>query len=70
MYQDPKRIRRRYGSINLDEYEARLVDALVEYTGVERATLLRQLVMREAVETVGLDVDMKTHGRRVSDRNG
>lgn len=70
MYQDPKRIRRRYGAINLDDYEARLVDALVDYTGMERSTLLRQLVLREAIETVGLDVDMQTHGRRVGDRNG
>lgn len=56
MYGDPKRIRRRYCGINLDEYEARLIDALVDYTGTERAALLRQLAIREAVETLGLDI--------------
>ncbi|GEK74210.1 MULTISPECIES: hypothetical protein [Halomonas] len=55
MYQDPKRVRTRYGSINLDEYEARLIDALADYTGIERAALLRQLVLKEALETLGLD---------------
>lgn len=53
MYPDPKRVRRRYAAINLDQYEARLIDALVDYTGIERAALLRQLVLKEALETVG-----------------
>ncbi|MBZ5875990.1 hypothetical protein [Chromohalobacter israelensis] len=58
MYQDPKRIRSRYGAINLDEYEARLIDAMVDYTGIERATLLRQLILKEALETLGIsDLD-------------
>lgn len=55
MYQDTKRVRHRYSGINLDEYEARLIDALVDYTGLERATLLRQLVLKEAIECLGLD---------------
>jgi hypothetical protein len=54
MYQDPKRVRRPYARINLDEYEARLIDAMVDYTGIGRATLLRQLVLKEALETLGL----------------
>lgn len=54
MYQDPKRVRRPYARINLDEYERRLVDALVDYTGEERATLLRQLILKEALETLGV----------------
>ncbi|MBZ9576750.1 hypothetical protein [Modicisalibacter sp. MOD 31.J] len=58
MYQDPKRVRSRYGAINLDKYEARLIDALVDYTGIERAALLRQLVLKEALETLGIaDLD-------------
>ncbi|MCT8466994.1 hypothetical protein KZO85_00185 [Chromohalobacter canadensis] len=58
MYQDPKRIRSRYGAINLDAYEARLIDAMVDYTGIERATLLRQLILKEALETLGIsDLD-------------
>ncbi|KAA0011169.1 hypothetical protein HOP62_07590 [Halomonas sp. MCCC 1A17488] len=54
MYQDPKRVRSRYGAINLDEYERRLIDALVDYTGIDKAVLLRQLVMKEALETLGI----------------
>ncbi len=55
MYQDPKRVRRPYGRINLDQYEAKLLDALVDYTGVERGVLLREMVMKEAVEVLGMD---------------
>ncbi|MCC5811341.1 MAG: hypothetical protein JJU06_13305 [Ectothiorhodospiraceae bacterium] len=65
MYQDPKRIRRRYGAINLDEYEARLIDALVDYTGIERATLLRQLVIKEALEALGI---ADFHGGSIAQR--
>lgn len=58
MYQDPKRIRERYGAINLDQYEAKLIDALVDYTGLDKAALLRQLVLKEALETLGVaDLD-------------
>lgn len=54
MHQDTRRIRTRYAGINLDQYEARVIDALVDYTGMSRATLLRQLVLKEALETLGL----------------
>jgi len=54
MYQDPKRVRTRYAALNLDQYEAQLIDALVDYTGIERASLLRQLVLKEALETLGV----------------
>lgn len=54
MYQDPKRVRSRYSGLNLDQYEAQLIDALVDYTGMDRATLVRQLVLKEALETLGV----------------
>ncbi|SES32808.1 hypothetical protein SAMN04487958_11496 [Vreelandella subterranea] len=54
MYQDPKRVRSRYAALNLDQYEAQLIDALVDYTGIDRASLLRQLVLKEALETLGV----------------
>ena len=67
MYRDPKRVRRPYARINLDEYEAKLIDALVEYTGTERATLLRQLVMKEALEALGVaDLHADTMPARAS----
>ncbi|GEN25413.1 hypothetical protein HCU01_33620 [Halomonas cupida] len=54
MHQDTRRIRQRYAAINLDEYEAKVIDALVDYTGISKATLLRQLVLKEALETLGV----------------
>ncbi|SFU79739.1 hypothetical protein [Halomonas korlensis] len=65
MHQDTRRIRSRYAAINLDDYEAKLIDALVDYTGMSRATLLRQLVLKEALETLGLsDLGISTVAHR------
>lgn len=67
MYSDSKRVRRRYCGVNLDEYEAKLIDAMVEFSGVERATLIRQLVLREACEVLGLS---DVHAPMVRERMG
>jgi hypothetical protein len=48
MYQDPKRIRKHRVSINLDDYEAALITALVNYTGSDRAGLVRQMLIAQA----------------------
>jgi len=48
MYQDPKRIRKNRVAINLDDYEAALINALVDYTGTDRAGLLRQMLIAQA----------------------
>ena len=48
MYQDVNRIRNTRISISLDKYEANLIQALVDYTGVERAALLRKMLLSEA----------------------
>nr|WP_290693747.1 hypothetical protein [Halomonas sp. UBA3074] len=67
MYQDPKRVRTRYSALNLDQYEAQLIDALVDYTGIERASLLRQLVLKEALETLGVaDLSVSTMPQQAS----
>ena len=67
MYQDPKRVRSRYAALNLDQYEAQLIDALVDYTGIERASLLRQLVLKEALETLGVaDLSLSTVPQQAS----
>ena len=55
MYTDPKRVRKPYARLNLDEYESKIIDALVAYTGLGRAELIRQLVINEALEVCGLD---------------
>ena len=67
MYQDPKRVRTRYAALNLDQYESQLIDALVDYTGIERASLLRQLVLKEALETLGVaDLSLSTLPQQAS----
>lgn len=67
MYQDPKRVRSRYAALNLDQYEAQLIDALVDYTGIDRASLLRQLVLKEALETLGVaDLSVSTMPQQAS----
>lgn len=67
MHQDTRRIRSRYAAINLDDYEAKLIDALVDYTGMSKATLLRQLVLKEALETLGVsDIVNTSMGQRAS----
>ena len=67
MYQDSKRVRTRYAALNLDQYEAQLIDALVDYTGIERASLLRQLVLKEALETLGVaDLSLSTVPQQAS----
>ncbi|MEH6564589.1 MAG: hypothetical protein V7756_04605 [Halopseudomonas sp.] len=48
MYADPKRIKKHRATLNLDDYELALIEALVAYTGLDRATVLRQLAMAEA----------------------
>lgn len=48
MTPDRKRIRKHRVTLNLDDYEQGLITALVNYIGIDQATLLRQLVMRAA----------------------
>lgn len=50
MYQDTKRIRKHRTTLSLDDYEHDLINALVNYTGMEKAQLLRTLVLNEARE--------------------
>lgn len=55
MYPDPKRIRNNRLTLRFDDYEHELITALANYQGEQPATLLRQLVMREAVATLGIE---------------
>lgn len=54
MYADAKRIRKHRATMNLDDYEQGLVTALVNYTGLSQAQLLRKLVVRGALNAFGL----------------
>lgn len=52
MYQDTNRIRQTRVGINLDAYEAKLIDAYVAYVGITRAECIRQLAMNAARATL------------------
>lgn len=54
MYQDSKRIRKHRATMNLDDYEQALIVALVNYTGIEQAELLRRLALEQARELLGV----------------
>lgn len=60
MYQDPKRVRQRC-TVYLDQYEADIITAMANYLGVSKAEVMRQMLMKEAQETLGIDRGNGTH---------
>ena len=50
MYTDPTRIRTHVIKLRLSDEEHALVQALVNFTGEQKATLLRDLVLERAME--------------------
>lgn len=48
MYTDPSLIRENVVKLRLNETEADLIDALVNYTGQQKAPLLRDLLLEQA----------------------
>ena len=48
MYADPSLIRDNPIRVNFNDAEADLVDALVKYTGQQRAVLIRELILEQA----------------------
>lgn len=48
MYADPSLIREHVVKLRLNETEAGLIDALVNYTGQQKAPLLRDLLLEQA----------------------
>jgi len=63
MYADPKRVRDNRVTIRLDDYEHALVMALANYQGDQPATLVRELLMREAVNVLGPDDSLTQRNR-------
>ena len=55
MYQDPKRIRSK-ATVYLDQYEQDVITALANYLGVPKAEVMRQMMMKEAQEVLGIDL--------------
>ncbi|SDG21983.1 hypothetical protein SAMN05216571_106146 [Onishia taeanensis] len=54
MYQDPKRVRTK-STVYLDQYEADVITALANYLGVPKAEVMRQMMMKEARDVLGID---------------
>lgn len=52
MYSDPALIRKHTVKLSLNDNEAALVDALVRYTGEEKAAFIRALVLDRATEVL------------------
>jgi hypothetical protein len=48
MYADPSLIRDNPVRVNFNDAEAELIDALVKYTGQQRAVLIRELILEQA----------------------
>jgi len=54
MYQDPKRIRTK-ATVYLDQYEAAIIEAHANYLGLPKAEVMRQMLMKEAHDVLGID---------------
>ena len=48
MYADPSKIRDNVVKVRLNDAEAQLLDALVAYTGEQKASLIREMLLEQA----------------------
>lgn len=56
MYSDPTKIRSHVVKLRFSDEEDRLITALADYTGEQKATLLRELVLDAAASSLQPDV--------------
>lgn len=56
MYADPKRVRQKL-TVYLDQYEADIVTAHANYLGVSRAEVMRSMIIKEAHDVLGVDLN-------------
>lgn len=54
MYTDPTRIRGHVVKVRLNDEEAKLIQALTDFTGEQKATLIRDLVLERAMEILDI----------------
>lgn len=57
MYIDPSQIRDNSVRINLNDAEKLLLDAIVAYSGGQRATVLRNLLLEHAGNVLGVEMN-------------
>lgn len=55
MYRDPARLRTQVVKVRFSREEDRLLEALADYTGEQKAVLVRDLILAEARALLGLD---------------
>jgi hypothetical protein len=55
MYTDPTLVREHVVKIRLNDREAELIDAWVNYTGQQKAVLLRDMLLEQAVIDMGIN---------------
>jgi hypothetical protein len=55
LYSDPTLIRRHTVKVRFNDREAALVDALVNFTGEEKAAFIRSLILDRATEVMHAD---------------
>jgi uncharacterized protein (DUF1778 family) len=60
MYPDPKRVRDNRVVLRFNDYEFNLITALANYQGEQPATLLRQIIFREAEQVLTLGTTVET----------
>ena len=53
MYSDPTKIRSHVTKLRFSDEENRLIQALVDYTGEQKAVLLRELILEAAASAIG-----------------
>jgi len=52
MYADPAKIRSHTVKLRLNDEEYKLVNALADYTGEQKAVLLREIILEQAVSLI------------------
>jgi hypothetical protein len=57
MYADPSKIRDNVVKVRLNDAEAQLLDALVAYTGEQKAALIRELLLEQAARVLFGDMN-------------
>jgi hypothetical protein len=62
MYADPSLIRDHVVKLRLNDGEAALVDALVAYTGQQKAAFLRELLLEQARSVLAGEADVASTG--------
>jgi predicted DNA-binding protein len=55
MYSDPTKLRSNVVKIRLSDEEHRLIQALVDYSGEQKAPLLRELIINQALSVLGVN---------------